>query len=104
MPLDTTIIWRGASRRITVTVDTEEDVSLWTLVWRLGSEEGQAAELEVELDYQSGTTFVETLTAAEASALSLGSKVVFVIRTNAGLEDVLGREQYTVRDAVLEAE
>lgn len=101
--IDERTIWRGAARQIRVTVTTSEDVSGWTLVWRAGPKEGDAAVLEKSLSFASGTLFTATLTAAESDALALGALIVFVIRTNAGSEDVLGLEQYTVRDTVLAA-
>lgn len=99
-----TIIWRGMARQIEVTVTEDGDLSGWTLQWRIGTAEGSAAALQKSLTHSSGQLFIATLTAAESAALPLGAVIVFVVRTNAGSEDVLGNPaHYTVRDPVLAA-
>lgn len=97
-------IWRGFPRAIRVLVDTTEDTTDWDLVWRAGRTKGSPASLELALTRQSASLFTATLTAAQSQSLETGAILVFVVRTNAGAEDVLGTEQYVVDDPVLATE
>lgn len=95
------IIWPNAARTIVITVNTDEDVSAWTLKWRLGRALGANAVLDKSLTLLSAIakTFTTSLTAAQ-TALIPGVYQDTVVRTDTGNEDVLGTGSVLVPDYV----
>lgn len=97
------IIYRGMTHVIRDTVDTSDDVSGWSVQFRLGSEVNQLGKLVKNMTLESAVTktFLVSLSPTETDALPSGMYRTFVVRTNPGGEQVLTDTSLEVHDVVL---